>query len=294
MATEPPKVEQSDCPSCQKETTHDIVGSHVEGDENYSQVQIYHIVKCRGCAQVTFRLVIRDYDNAFPTSDGHWDVPEDVDIYPKFIKNHRTPDGFYRVPELVQEIYRETLAGIKEGANILAGLGLRGTIEAVCNDQDISGKSLEGRISKLAVKGLISQKDAERLHAIRFLGNDAAHEILKPLDSQISVALKIVEHLIASVYVLEAEASGTLDTIVSTFEKFFEILKLHLKPFNIGDEYPLAKFLGKDVRRIQGSLSILEPELVSRINSGAITCLKVGKVEPYANSPSSLQHFIVS
>lgn len=294
MATEDSTIVQSDCPSCQQETAHDIKGNHKEsGDDEYNCSSEYRIVKCRGCGHVTFRYVFSDFENAFPTSDDEWDVPRDIEIYPKFLKNHRELDGFYNIPEVVQDVYNETLSGIREGAGILAGLGLRGTIEAVCNDQRITGKNLEIRIARLATQGLISQRDAERLHAIRFLGNDAAHEILKPTKAQISVALKIVDHLIASVYILEAEAAGTLDTIVSTYEKFFELLEPRLNNFQSGDEYPLAKFLGKDVRRIQGSISTLEPELISRINTGSVTCLQVGKLAPFATSPTPLQHFIV-
>lgn len=288
------EVVRSDCPSCQQETAHFVKGKHREtGGEEYNCATIYFIVKCRGCGGVTFRYVFRDFENAFPISDDDWDVPEDIEIFPKFVKNHRELEGMYRVPDLVQAVYQETLSGIKEGAGILAGLGLRGTIEAVCNDQGITGRNLEIRISKLATQGLISQRDADRLHAIRFLGNDAAHDILKPSKEQISVALKIVDHLIASVYILAAEAAGTLDTIVSSFENFFELLEPHLNAFSSGDEYPLAKFLGKDVRRIQGSLSNLEAELINRISMNTVTRLKLGKVAAFATSPTPLQHFIV-
>lgn len=42
------------------------------------------------------------------------------------------------------------------------------------------------------------------------MGNDAAHDIKKPKDESLSVALQIVEHLIASVYILENKAVVTL------------------------------------------------------------------------------------
>ena len=67
-------------------------------------------------------------------------------------------------------------------------------IEGVCNDRGIKDgnvtdangvtkrkNNLEGRINGLAEKGLISTQQAETLHQIRFLGNDAAHELDQPM-----------------------------------------------------------------------------------------------------------------
>jgi len=249
------------------------------------------VIQCRGCENTSFRYVFLDYESAFPISDEDWDVPETIETYPKFIKNHRELDGTHYVPEIVCEVYEESLTAIQEGARILAGLGLRGTIEAICNDRGIAGKNLEIRISRLATQGLISQKDAERLHSIRFLGNDAAHDIKKPTDKQIEVALRIIEHLITTVYILDAEAKGKLDTIVTDFDEFKKLLEKQLKSYNAGDEYPLAKFLGKDVRRIQGALSQIESQLISEIVAGNFSKLSVGKIAAFGSSPTQLQHF---
>jgi hypothetical protein len=249
------------------------------------------VIQCRGCEKTSFRYVFLDYESAFPISNDEWDVPETIETYPKFIKDHHELDGAHYVPDIVSEVYEESLTAIQEGAGILAGLGLRGTIEAICNDRGITGKNLEIRISRLATQGLISQKDAERLHAIRFLGNDAAHDIKKPNERQIEIALRIIEHLITTVYILDAEAKGKLDTIVSDFDEFKKLLSKELKNYSAGDEYPLAKFLGKDVRRIQGALSQLESQLIAEIGAGNFTTLSVGKLAVFGSSPIQLQHF---
>jgi hypothetical protein len=247
-----------------------------------------------GCENKSFKYLFRDIDGAYPTDDDHWVVPEIIELYPKFNIDHHAPDGLYgAVPELVREIYQESLLAIQEDALTLAGLGLRGTIEAICNDLKITGRNLGIRISRLATQGVISTKDAERLHAIRFLGNDAAHEIKKPTKDQISVALKIIDHLIQSVYILQSEAAGSLDTIVTQVDELKNLLQKHLKNFKAADEFPLAKFLGKDTRRLGTSASQLETQLILEINSGAYKALAVGKVAVYAGSSAPLQHFIM-
>jgi hypothetical protein len=48
--------------------------------------------------------------------------------------------------------------------------------------------------------GFISSKQAETLHEIRFLGNDAAHELYQPSGQTVETAIDIVEHLLAQVY----------------------------------------------------------------------------------------------
>jgi hypothetical protein len=52
----------------------------------------------------------------------------------------------------------------------------------------------------LAEKGFISSKQANALHEIRFLGNDAAHELDIPTVEVVSHAIDIVEHLMEQVY----------------------------------------------------------------------------------------------
>lgn len=152
---------------------------------------------------------------------------------------------------------------------------------------------MEVRISKLATAGNISQKDAARLHGIRFLGNDAAHEIKKPKKEQLSTALKIVEHLLSSVYILEEESNGQIDTIISEFSKFEPLFAKKINLLNSGDEVPLELILGKDIRRIKESVLTLETELLSKIAAGEISYVTKGKVAIFQGSKNALQHYVV-
>lgn len=262
-------------------------------DEEYRCDISYQILECLGCNTKSFRKVFYDIEAAYPTYGNHWEVPKDVTVYPKAVEGHKEIGDLWELPDIVKIIYSEVLMVLREDSKILAGLGLRAAVEAVCNDLKIPGKSLEVRINKLASSGYISKNDAERLHGIRFMGNDAAHDIKTPKDETLSVALQIVEHLIVSVYILAKKASGNIETTVSRYEVFEKLLNETLKNFNVGDEYPIAKYLGKDMRRVKESISTLEQELISKIGSGEFMKLSVGKVDTYQNSQSQLQHFIV-
>lgn len=286
---------ESYCRDCFKKTNHKILSDDTESHREEYQCDIsYQVLKCLGCNTRSFRRVFYDLEAAYPTFADSWEVPEDITLYPKAVEGHKEIDSLWELPEIVKVIYSEVLMALREDAKVLAGLGLRAAVEAVCNDLRIQGRSLEVRINRLASSGYISRNDAERLHGIRFMGNDAAHDIKKPKDETLSVALQIVEHLMVSVYVLDKKANGNIESTVSRYEVFEQILKEKLESFNAGDEYPIAKYLGKDMRRVKESILSLELELISKIGSGEFTELAVGKVDRYLGSENQLQHFVVN
>ena len=50
--------------------------------------------------------------------------------------------------------------------------------------------------------GLLSKKQAEFLHNHRFMGNEAAHEMVAPKPEHLVAALDIAETLLKTIYVL--------------------------------------------------------------------------------------------
>lgn len=285
----------SPCVSCDRKTFHEVLHADVRSEYEYRMDMINEMLKCRGCHTISFRRVVLDYESAYPVDEKNdeWHVPEDVTNFPSILKGHKELGEIWEVPAIVRDIYTQSVQAIKDQSNTLAGIGLRATIEAICNDQNIGGRTLEKRIDSLAKGGLISQKDAERLHAIRFLGNDAAHEIKRAGAANLLIALRIIDHLLVTIYILDSEADGRLDTIIKTFEQFEKMLDKHLPDFSSGDEIPLAKIFGRDVRRFHGYLAAHEAELVSRISGGTYGKLAIGKIGKYAGSREQLQHFIV-
>lgn len=284
----------SPCNSCKRRTRHSVLKEAVErGDRDYDYHASYSVIECLGCQTKSFRYLLKEIEHAYPDENGEWEVPEEVLYYPSYDPNHIELEDIFSTPELVRDIYSQSILAVQAGAFTLAGLGLRGTIEAVCNDRGITGRNLESRITKLATQGLIATKDAARLHAIRFLGNDAAHEIKKPSSEQISVALKIINHLIQSLYLLDLEISRKLDTMISNPEDLKSLLNKNLVDYKNGDEFPLAKFLGKDMRRLGGAASQLEAQLIGSIGSGDYNRLAVGKIDIFGDSKGPVQHFTV-
>lgn len=287
------KSVKNHCATCNRETNHNVIGIHsVTNDPNEYHCMTEHaVVKCLGCETVSFRKAFHDYESMYPISDDDWDYDLSVEIYPK--KARGNLDLQFVAPEVVRSIYDETCSAFSDGSYTLAGIGFRATIEAICIDQNISGKELSTKINNLSAKGLISKKDSIRLHSIRFLGNDAAHDIKKPTPASLEAALTIIEHLLTTVYLLDSKTKGKLEEVIDAYEIFEKMLREKLKLFNVGDEFPIQKFLGKDIRLLNGSTRSLENQLISEISKGNFKRLKVGNKTKFQNSKDDMQHFIV-
>lgn len=223
------------------------------------------------------------------------DIRYDGRPFPQSIEKTQTVVGnVYILPEKIRIVYDEAIKAFKANCYLLAGVGFRAVIEAVCIDKQIPGRDLESKINNLAKNRLITDKEADRLHSIRFIGNDSVHEMAVPKEKALYIVLDIIEHLLKNLYLIDHQAKGQIDTITSTYTEFTELLNKHLRQHKVGDEFPLAKYFGKDTRRLSGRLSEFEAILVEEIGAGNYEHLKIGKFEPFGNSSEKVQHFIIS
>jgi len=185
-------------------------------------------------------------------------------------------DGIFWVPNLIAKVYRQTLSAYGEKAHVLASIGLRATIEAVCNHLKISGATLEKRIDQLFKGGYVSNEDKKRLHAIRFLGNDAAHEVKEPSEADLRVALEIVEHLLNSVFILARKAKS-LQTVIESYEEFEQLIGQCAKAADPLQTLSLGALLGTNRRFVGNNLDAFEVQLKDAINTGKVTFLTLGQ-----------------
>ncbi len=280
------------CSSCDRDTKHDILFSAEESEYEYRIDRSYQVVQCCGCETKSFRKVVAYIEDSYRIDEDEWETPKVISSFPAILKGHRTVPDITRAPKNVRSIYTESLAAIKNEFLTLAGIGLRATIEAICNERGVTGWNLDIRIDKLAKAGFVSQADADRLHAIRFMGNDAAHDIQAADLDGLLIALKIIEHLIVSIYILDRDADGVLETLIKTYNLFEMHLLEKLTLFPTASELPLLALLGRDSRRFHGYIKSHETQLIANISTGAFTLLKLGKVDIFSGSKEKFQHYI--
>ena len=142
---------------------------------------------------------------------------ETVTLYPSRIMDRTPLEDDYILPDIIRSIYKETHTALSAGLKILAGIGIRALIEAICKVESANGGNLEQRINDLLAKNILTPKSASILHDTRFLGNQSAHEIIAASDTELEIAFDIVENLLEQVYIIPRKA---------------ERLKKRKQPFN--------------------------------------------------------------
>jgi hypothetical protein len=278
--TKEKEVIRTDCRTCKAVTRNEVLFEHVEetGPGGYHERDTWQIVRCLGCHTTGFRHRNDDYEQVWEDSEGQVRHTVRTTVYPRVVRNHSGLKGTIWIPELIRNVYRQTLSAHSETSYVLASIGLRATIEAVCNHLNISGSSLEKRIDQLYKSGFVSNSDKKRLHAIRFLGNDAAHQVKEPKESDLRVALEIVEHILNSVFILERK-SKSLETIIESYEEFLRVIESCILSTDATQAASLGAILGTKRRLVGNNLDNFETQLKASIEAGTTKYLTLAQVE---------------
>ena len=134
------------------------------------------------------------------------------------------------------------------------------------------------KIDKLYSKGFLSKAETDRLHAVRFLGNDSIHEIEVPTEDKLQSALVIIEHLLSNLYLID-KMIGNIETMIVTYAAFTDLINARRSSFQKGDQFPLRKILGKSMRRITSdNFKAFETLLQEKLKEGKHKILGLGEI----------------
>lgn len=206
------------CQTCTGKTAHralatvDVRGS--EGDHNYSFDWAIdnQIVQCLGCKSISFRVASSNSEDYYPISETEYEYEVIENLYPPRIEGFKGlgNDAVY-LPNTIKRIYDETLTALSVQAPILAAIGLRALVEAVCREKKASGRDLFSQLDNLVEQRVLTPVGASILHKIRTLGNAAAHEAKPHNERQLALAMDIVEHMLKDVYILPKQAESEFE-----------------------------------------------------------------------------------
>lgn len=268
------------CSTCGRETNHSILALETvrSTEPDYHYEERFMLVRCNGCESVSFRKESHDFEAYYQTGEDTWEYDIGIDVFPPFLQGHRPITETHFMPPLVRSVYKETLYAIKLGHYVLAGIGLRATVEAICKELNVEGKTLSTRISRLAAAGLISRKDAKNLQGIRFMGNDAAHDLQPPKKNAIRIALTIVEHVIETQYTLGPQAEAYLDLPIENLDEMRDLIEGKLRNVAKDAVFSIRSLIDRDFRRIT-DYAKLESELEQEIESGKFAALKKTQIQ---------------
>ncbi|MDI9431690.1 MAG: DUF4145 domain-containing protein [Planctomycetota bacterium] len=195
------------CGECRLKTQHRILAAiDYSGENEGGDIQAWgsaQIIQCQGCETIGFRDVWQSSEDREPHETLY---PERTVKSKSLTDDLYLRDDLYNVPDIIRVVYRETLSAVEHDLPTLAGIGIRAVIEAICHHLKAKEHNLQAKIDGLASRSLLTPDGARILHSIRELGNCAAHKMKAPSKSQITAALKIINHLLLGVYVLPREA----------------------------------------------------------------------------------------
>ncbi len=206
-----PSKERIRCNICKYMTWHQLLHTHSgalpvlsDDDEVVDEVsEIWELFQCLGCGRLVAR-VARNYP---------WEDQIDYQFYPERTSSHHQKKSYQKLPTNLENLYSEVVAAYNKNSHLLCTAGLRALIEGLCENQGIKegpnqhGKvsnSLEGKINGLA--SIVPANIVKNLHGLRFLGNQALHELEVPSASDLELALNVVEDILNVVYDLNYKA----------------------------------------------------------------------------------------
>lgn len=201
------------CKNCDGNTVHAVLREFQQNQDG-PDVQIfnqYQIVRCGGCEEVSFRSNWQSTEDWYrdpETGEGCLDDHES--LYPSRLAGRKELKNADLLPSKILSLYRETHHALCYRLRILAGIGIRGLIEAVCKEKGAAGKDLNKRIDALVAGGFMSTEGAEILHGARLTGNDAAHDAIEIPEQQLDEAMDVVEHLLIGALILPKKAKTLL------------------------------------------------------------------------------------
>jgi uncharacterized protein DUF4145 len=199
------------CGICNQTTCHGVLTSIDSSDESPDgDVQVwenYWTVICQGCRTISFCIQSRNSEDLEDDGHGVGVQRRTTTLYPNRIVGRPAMQALGEVPPGVRHVYEETHRALCNDQPILAGIGIRAIVEAVCTERNAGGNTLEKKIDYLAVGGIITQDAATILHSLRFMGNKAAHEIMAHTIDELSTAFNVIEYLLQGVYVMPKQAA---------------------------------------------------------------------------------------
>ncbi len=197
------------CNKCRCDTEHTCdcdryrdYPNYVDKNEiGFVERQGYRLWICSGCKTGSleeyciFDILSDDYKD-----ESTWDFT----YHPSRNEFQIKSKEFKQLEDKLTKIYRETLGAYNNNLTVLCALGIRSLLEGICADKKIVGKNLQQKIDNMDT--ILPKNIVSNLHSIRFIGNEAAHELSAPSTEELRLAIELCEDLLNFIYELDYKA----------------------------------------------------------------------------------------
>ncbi|HYP29612.1 MAG TPA: DUF4145 domain-containing protein [Blastocatellia bacterium] len=196
------------CNTCSGVTWHELLTNksltvtlYGQDDEAFGEGrEQWELFQCSGCDSISLRV----------TSDYPWQDDPEIHFFPERTGDHHKKKHYSKLPKKLTMLYGETIEAYNRGSLLLCTAGIRALLEGLCADKGITKgpdrdgkivKNLEGKINGLT--SIVPASIVKNLHGLRFLGNQAVHELEAPSKYDLELALTVIEDILNVVYDLD-------------------------------------------------------------------------------------------
>lgn len=215
------------CNDCKRETNHNNLYHlcsycYLIAETEPFSVKVwfggYRLWRCAGCESFAFEKYdteeIFDFHEKLENLEDEQDwlqyirsYPETIrSFYPKRSEYSLVPKRFRQLSVSLNKIYIEIINSYNYEIPMSCAIGIRALVEGICSDHEITGRNLEKKIDGLV--NILPKNIVVNLHNLRFMGNEAAHELSEPNQEELKLAIEICEDLLNFLYDLEYKTTS--------------------------------------------------------------------------------------
>jgi len=160
-----------ECSDCNSRVSAEVVGRVQVADEG----SFYYITELAKCPECHGPIVACH-------SVDHWGGPDDYDrsspvrVWPKPVRQ-LAPE----VPQSARDAFDEAQRCMGVQAHTAAAFLARRVLEGIAVDQGARRGTLAAKLKRLKIDGVIDGRLADWAEGLRVVGNDAAHDVDKPV-----------------------------------------------------------------------------------------------------------------
>jgi hypothetical protein len=204
-----PKIVQAPCSECVRKTKHEVLFETSQRDEE--TLNTYVMLSCGGCSTISMghqRLWLNegDVDHNYYPSPVSRKMPTWMFLWSMGLGKAK---GDAAVGAVMMEVYQ----AVDGGQNRLAAMGIRALLEQVMIQKVGDLKTFDMKLDAFQNAGFISAIQRDAMRATLDVGDAAMHRGYVPTETDLKLALDIVEGVLAPIYDHRSEAEKMADRV---------------------------------------------------------------------------------
>lgn len=205
------KIVQAPCSECVRKTKHEVLFETHQRDEE--TIDTYVMMSCGGCSTISMghqRLWITDgsVDHGYYPSPVSRKMPGWMFLWSIGLGRAK---GDAAIGAVMMEVYQ----AVDGGQNRLAAMGIRALLEQVMIQKVGDLQGFNTKLDAFQNAGFISAIQRDAMRATLDVGDAAMHRGFVPTEKDLTLALDIVEGVLAPIYDHRTEAEKMADRVPS-------------------------------------------------------------------------------